>query len=127
MIVVDTSVWVDYFRKSNPALTQELNRLILSDRVLMPIMVKLEIFTGLSKANFKKIKTHLDAFPEISPTEATWQSVAKAIEIALSHGKRFSIADLVIGVLAAEHRAVVWSLDGDFKEMSRLKLVSLKR
>jgi hypothetical protein len=125
MIVVDTSVWIDYFRKSNPELKQKLDHLILSDHVLMPIMVKLEIFTGLSKINFTKIKNHMDAFPEIRPTDKTWHNVTDAIQTATQHGKRFSVADLTIAVLATENNARVWSLDGDFKEMSKLKLVSL--
>ncbi|MDH4200945.1 MAG: PIN domain-containing protein [Spirochaetia bacterium] len=126
MIVVDTSVWIDYFRKSNLALKKELDRLILADQVLLPVIVKLEILTGLSKTNFTKIQSYLDAFPEAKPTDRTWLHIARAIQTGINHGIRFSVTDLTIGILAVESKANVWSLDNDFREMEKLGLVTLK-
>jgi len=127
MIVVDTSVWIDYFRKSNPVLKKELDTLILGDHVLLPVIVKLEILTGLSKNNFIKIQSYLDAFPEAKPTDHTWLHVARAIQTGINHGIRFSVSDLMIGILAVENKASVWSLDKDFHDMAKLGLIAVKK
>ena len=127
MTIVDTSVWIDYFRKSNQAIKNELNQLILTDRVLLPIIVKLEIFTGLSKNNFIKMQSYLNAFPEVKPTDNTWLLVTRAIQTAITYGKRFSITDLTIAILALENKAEVWSLDSDFQKIEEMGLITLKK
>ena len=42
---------------------------------------------------------------------------------AADAGQRFAITDLLIGSLAHEAGALVWSLDSDFERMERLKFV----
>lgn len=125
MIVADTSVWIEYFRRPKSFIKKELNRLILTDQVLMPVLVKLEIFTGLSKNNFERIKESLEAFIQVFPSKNTFRLIENAIEKAISNGKRFSVADLTIAMGAFENNARVWSLDGDFLEMQKLGLVKL--
>ena len=58
------------------------------------------------------------------PVEATWKLIDEWVEHASNAGQRFGFADLLIGALAAEHDASVWSLDTDFLRMARLKLLS---
>ena len=41
------------------------------------------------------------------------------IERAVSAGRRFGAADLLIAAVAAENGLSVWSLDGDFAEMTK--------
>ena len=40
-------------------------------------------------------------------------------------GTRFSLGDLIVGILAADIGALVWSLDRDFERMEKLKLIQL--
>ena len=42
---------------------------------------------------------------------------------AADTGQRFALTDLLIGSLAYEAGALVWSLDSDFERMERLKFV----
>ena len=42
---------------------------------------------------------------------------------AANTGQRFALTDLLIGSLAHEAGALVWSLDSDFERMERLKFV----
>jgi hypothetical protein len=37
----------------------------------------------------------------------------------------FSIGDRIVGILATDIRALVWSLDKDFEGMAKLKLIQL--
>jgi predicted nucleic acid-binding protein len=67
----------------------------------------------------------LSALPVAMPTEETWAVVQKWTESAAEAGHRFGLTDLLIGALADELGALVWSLDEDFARLAGLKLVRL--
>jgi len=62
--------------------------------------------------------------PVFFPGEATWALIDEWVEKAGDAGERFGFADLLIGALAAERGAPLWSLDADFARMSRLNLLA---
>jgi predicted nucleic acid-binding protein len=59
------------------------------------------------------------------PTEETWRLAASWVAPVADAGHRFAVTDLVIGALATETRALVWSLDTDFERMGEIGLVRL--
>jgi predicted nucleic acid-binding protein len=61
------------------------------------------------------------------PTESTWELVESWLDPAARAGERFGVTDLLIGALAAERAAPLWSLDHDFERMARLDLIRLHR
>jgi predicted nucleic acid-binding protein len=59
------------------------------------------------------------------PTDATWALMGAWVDRAGDAGERFGLGDLLIGALASEAGALVWSLDSDFTRMEDLGLVGL--
>jgi predicted nucleic acid-binding protein len=59
------------------------------------------------------------------PTDQTWRRAESWIDMAGDSRKRFGFADLLIGAIAAENDAPLWSLDADFERMARLKFLNL--
>jgi predicted nucleic acid-binding protein len=61
MIVVDTSVWVDYFNGVTAPHTNLLDRLLLNERILIGDIILTEVLQGFrSDADFRKARTLLD-------------------------------------------------------------------
>lgn len=54
-VVVDTSVWIDFFRNEKGRPGDLLDTLLAQDRVLLCGVVEMEIFQGLKKRNYEKL------------------------------------------------------------------------
>jgi predicted nucleic acid-binding protein len=67
----------------------------------------------------------LAALPCWFPEPQTWITMEAWVKRAASAGERFALGDLLIGAVAAENGAAVWSLDGDFRRLEGLELVDL--
>jgi tRNA(fMet)-specific endonuclease VapC len=124
VIVVDTSVWIDFFRGRQPT-AAKLVELLDSDDVALPVPVRLEILGGARKNETERLGRVLGALPLFAPTDATWQRIESWFVKGGAAGQRFGIGDLIVAGIAAENDCAVWSLDDDFSRMARLGFVTL--
>ncbi len=127
MIVVDTSVWVAAFRSAGSPETSTLRSLLDEDSVALAEPVRVELLSGASAGDQQRLRRVLSALPRWVPDEATWRRVDSWLEPAARAGERFGMGDLLIGALAAERDAQLWSLDTDFQRMARLEFLRLYR
>jgi len=125
VILVDTSVWIAAFRDAGGKEARQLSLLLDADEVALSIPVFLEVLAGASRAEREGLRNILTALPLFYPTNQTWQRAERWIDAASDLGERFGFADLLIGAIAAEQEASLWSLDTDFERMARLKLLTL--
>ena len=123
MIVVDTSVWIASHRDPNGAAANTLRRLIDADEVILALPVRLELISGIARKDRNRYRRGLSGLPVAVPTEETWDLIERWVESAADAGQRFSVTDLLIGRLATEIGALVWSLDRDFERMESLGFV----
>jgi predicted nucleic acid-binding protein len=125
MIVVDTSVWVAALRSARCPEAGVLGALIDADEVLLPIPVRIELLSGASGPAKGQLRRGLSALPVAYPTDETWRLLETWVDLAAAKGQRFGVGDLLIGALARESGALVWSLDRDVARLGRLKLIDL--
>ena len=125
MIVADTSVWVAALRRLEAPEGRTLAALLDADEVVLPVPVRLELLMGASRRDRPALRRALSALPLLYPTDATWALMDHWVERAAHARERFGVGDLLIGALAAEAGALVWSLDSDFARMARIGLVGL--
>ncbi len=122
-VVVDTSVWVDFFRGRNEPVRIELRRLIKSNRAILVGMVMAEILQGIkSTTERENVESHFGALPYLEVSQTTWRSAAETAETLRSHGISLPFSDVLIATLAMEHELPVYSTDPHFTQIPHLKL-----
>ena len=125
MIVVDTSVWISALRDPKSPEAKGLHSLLDADEVALPVSVRSELLMGVTGATRKKLADRLGALAMLYTSDQTWRTLDSWTERASKDGQFFSLGDLIVGILAAEIDALVWSIDKDFERMEKLKLVQL--
>lgn len=127
MIVVDTSVWIAALRQPGSEDADVLRQLIDADLVALPVPVRTELLMGTGGQTRDRLARTLLALPLIYPVDSTWHTIDAWTRRAGEAGERFSLGDLLIGVLAATEQALVWSHDDDFGRMAALEFIKLYR
>lgn len=121
MILVDSSVWIDFLSSRPGPAGKELRRLIEEGApVAVTGVVVAEILQGL-KRDVKPIEDYLSLFDllEASGFE-TYRNAAALFRLARSQGVSLTTTDAIIAATAFENAAAVFSLDRDFVRMARL-------
>lgn len=121
MILVDSSVWVDFLSSRPGPAGRELRRLIEdAAQVAVTGVVVTEVLQGL-KRDVKLIEAYLSLFDflEASGFE-TYRNAAALFRTARSQGVRLTTTDAIIATVAAENGATIFSLDRGFVRMAHL-------
>ena len=126
MILVDTSVWIDYLRRSPGPAGKELRRLISDGEPLaLTGIVIAEVLPGLSR-DVPQIEAFLSLFDLIEPhAPDTYIAAAALHRLARTRGIALSTVDALIAALAMEAKATLFSLDKGFARVASLTRLRL--
>ncbi len=121
MILVDSSVWIDFLSSRPGPGGQELRRLIEDGApVALTGVIVTEVLQGL-KRDIKRIEDYLSFFEILEAGGFdTYRNAAALFRSARSQGVSLTTTDVLIATLAVENGAEVFSLDRDFVRLAHL-------
>jgi predicted nucleic acid-binding protein len=121
LILVDSSVWIDFFSPLPGRAGTELRRIIIdAEPFAIASMVVTEILQGLTR-DVDEIERYLSMWDILEPAGfATYRKAAAIFRLARSKGVSLSTIDTLIAAIAIHHRATVFTLDKDFSRIARL-------
>jgi predicted nucleic acid-binding protein len=126
LILVDTSVWIDFFSFSPGRAGSELRRLIdeVEPFALTGVVVT-EILQGLTR-DISRIKRFLSMWDLLEPRGfSTYREASAISRLARSKGISLTTIDTLIAAIALEHRASLFTLDKDFSRVARITALRL--
>jgi predicted nucleic acid-binding protein len=121
MILVDTSVWIDFFSPSPGLGGAELRRMIeeIEPFALTGVIVT-EILQGLRR-DVQRMERFLSLWDLIEPQGfSTYREASAISRLARSKGISLTTIDTLIAAIAMEHHATLFSLDKDFSRIARM-------
>jgi len=128
LILVDSSVWIDFFSSSPGRAGDELRRMITdAEPFALTGLVITEILQGLTR-DASRIERYLSQWEMLEPGGyATYREAASIFRVARAKGVTLTTIDALIGAIAVEHGASVFTLDKDFSRIARITGLVLPR
>ncbi len=114
-IIVDTSVWIEYFRAS-PAAATVIDKGLLDGTVYMVGPVISELLQRVrTEKELEKLAGCIDAVPFINPTFADWRLAGLKSFRLRKEGVTIPLTDLLIAAISINNGASVYTSDHHFK------------
>lgn len=118
MILVDTSVWIDFINDGNSVHCETLNQLIEDEEdICITEIILMEILQGIkSDRVFRRVKNYLLEFPIYGPRGVeTYLKAAQIYRDCRKRGLTVSKAiDCIIAAIAIEDDLPLFHRDSDF-------------
>jgi len=126
LILVDTSIWIDFFSSSPGRAGRELRRLIEEgEPFALTGVVVTEALQGLTR-NVNRIERFLSMWELLEPRGfSTYREASAISRLARSRGVSLTTIDALIAAIALEHQASLFSLDKDFSRVARITALRL--
>lgn len=126
MILVDSSVWIDFFSASPGQGGAELRHMIEEGELFaITGVVVAEILQGLTK-DWGSIEQYLAQWDVIEPRGfETYREAARIYRAGRARGNALTTIDTLIAAIALEHGASVFTLDQDFSRIARITPLQL--
>lgn len=122
-IIVDTCVWIEFFREPESELTLHLKALLRERKVIMVGMVMAEILQGVKapkEANL--VKQSLEKLPYMEITRDIWEAAGEISASFQGTGVTIPLSDLIIAAVALSGDHEIFTIDPHFYKVDRLRL-----
>ncbi|PTL35205.1 hypothetical protein CLG94_10905 [Candidatus Methylomirabilis limnetica] len=126
-VLVDTSVWLEFFRAKDSPYAKALDQLLEEERVCTSDLIKAEIIPGArTPKQFRELKEYFDALPLATEPASLWEEIME-VQFRLKRAgvNGISIPDLMIAVVARANDKVIFTKDSDFRLIQRALPVEL--
>lgn len=114
-VLIDTSVWISFFRKKDPGLTERIATLLKTGKAVYTGVIALELLNGAKGE--KELRILRDAFETMRCAPARESTYLQAGELGYRlarKGQTMSTVDLLIAQIAIENKLSLMTFDDHF-------------
>ena len=121
MILVDTSVWADFFSSSPSRAGTELRRMIAdAEPFALSGVIVTEILQGLRR-DVDQIARYLSLWDMLEPLGlSTYREAAAIFRLGRAKGFSLTTIETLIAAIALDHRAILFTVDQDCSRIARI-------
>jgi tRNA(fMet)-specific endonuclease VapC len=119
-VLVDTSIWIAYFKNADTLLTEKIDNVLTFYEIFVPRVVIAELIQGAkTEKEMSVIEEFVDAFYIIDQTENTWLKAGRLSFSMKRKGLTVHIIDCYIAAIAHENKCKLMTLDEHFKGIKK--------
>jgi len=118
-ILVDSSIWIEFFRRPDSPASLALDYLLAHRLVCTAGLIKAEVVPGArSQRDFWRLRSLFDALPFAPERDGFWSHLIRFRRRLQTKGIiGIGIPDLIVATVAIQNRKLVFTADEDFARM----------
>jgi hypothetical protein len=122
-VLVDTSIWIEYFNKPDSNAGKSLENLLKEGRVFLTGIILTELLQGAKiEKEFESILESMSALPFLETTLNTWIQAGRISFALRKKGITIPTTDLIIANLSLENNCKIFTLDLHFNKIPRINI-----
>ena len=125
--VIDTSVWVDFFRPATPAAVRHAaaEAILQADAALCE-PVWFELLRHVPPRQQTPILAHVNSMPWLATPATLWREAMQLGQAARAAGLTTGSMDLLIAAVCLHHKATLVAFDRDYENLARISPLRLR-
>jgi len=125
-VLIDTSVWIDYFKSTNNNIAEQVDEILNNAEVYVPKSVIAELIQGAkSEKEISVIEEFVNAFHIIDQSDDTWSKAGKLSYTMKRKGITANLMDCYLAVIAQENNCKILTRDRHFKDIKKFLRIEL--
>ena len=118
-VLIDTSAWIDFFRKTDGAVGDLVAELVRLDRAYLTGLVMAELLHGAKgKRETTQLETVFGTIPILDVRHEDWTTTGNSLQTLRKKGLSVPLTDVLIASVAQRHKMTVLTLDKHFQHLS---------
>ena len=120
LILVDSSVWIDYYHPKGPdTIKRKIQEALAQGSVATIGLIAVEVLQGApSPAALATLREDFLGLQWLNLTQAVWLEAARLGSTLRQHGTSIPTTDIVIAASAIHYHARLWHRDDDFTRLA---------
>ena len=119
-VLIDTSIWVEFFRKRNSAVSAKLREFLKLNQVCYTGPIFVELYQGAKTQREIEVFNQLfDTIHYVDISRKHYHHAGLFSQKAAREGRIFSTVDVILAVLTHDEGLSLFSLDRHFQDISR--------
>lgn len=117
-VLIDTSAWIQFFRKKEDPVSSAVEALVEADRAVMTGVVMTELLQGTrSEKEARQLAMLFSVLPFLEVERTDWQIAGETLRKLRARGVTIPVTDAVIGTVAHRRGLAVLTTDSHFDHL----------
>ena len=128
LVLIDSSVWISYLIGQKEALARLVKRLLLSHRVAINAIIRVELLTGArDEAQYAELEDSLKGLHFLDLTDAVWRRAERLRFELRQEGYLVPLPDVLIACCALVYNCELLHADRHFDRIAHSAAVKIHR